>query len=171
VQLAAQMTEFEIAAALRLHSNHLEYASRLVFTVGNKRRTYGSEVAIQTLEQLGRPANSMELVNAVRTALGATAFQLKPSARVARLTIGTWGLRGRDFHLTDAALSELLDSLETHLRQVGEMHHFSLASTEAFLSAQSRCSQLTTLTIADLAQASRRFRLGPEGRLRLAERR
>jgi hypothetical protein len=161
---------FELAAAVRLHSRKLVYVSRLVFRVGEyKPRTMGAQAALHTLERAGRPLRAQEIMDAVRREIPGITYQVRQSQDVARLNVGLWGLRDRDFNIDDQALESIYDWLAAHIKAQGQMHFAELEKCPAFAEAAAKCPALSALTVADLAHATRRFRLGPQRILTIRE--
>jgi hypothetical protein len=158
------ISPFELAAALRIHSSKLVYTGRLAFRVGTySPRTKSTDVARQTLEHAGQPLRMRDISNAVESAIPGVTYQVRPSRHVARVKLGVWGLRDRDFEVDDDTLEAIYQWLAERIQSSGPVPYAEIAKCPAFAAATQRCPSLSALTVADLAHATRQFRLGPGG--------
>jgi hypothetical protein len=167
--LVRRLTKFELSAVIRLHSKRLKYARRLTFTKRFERRTYGKDVAEAALVKLGRAASASEIHSCVASTLPGIRYQVRPSKRLARLVPGVWGLRGRDFEIEEQLLQTILEWIIERLRVHQSLPHTEIVGCADFAIANARSPTLATITIADLAHASRRMRLSATGGIRLAK--
>ncbi len=163
----AKLSDFELAAVLRLHSRVLNYGRRLAFTKSSARLTFGLHASLDALVEIGEPASSSSISQRVEERLPGITFQVRPTMRMARVAKGKWGLRGRDFEISDTSLHGIFDWIQVRLRTNTFVHHEELHECNDYLDARNSCSRLCTLTIADLAHASRRFRCVEGGNITL----
>jgi hypothetical protein len=158
------MTNFELAAALRIYSQRLMYIGRFTFRVGGDGpRTTGAQVALNVLSDAGCPLPTGQIVDAVRIAAPGLAYQVRPSQRIARVQAGVWGLRGRDFEVEEQRLEAIFQWLQEVIESSGPVSHTHIRNCPSYQEAVEVSHELNTLTVADLAHATGRFRLGRRG--------
>jgi hypothetical protein len=123
-------------------------------------RRHVADLCVAMLEEAGGPLTTQELeerVERIRTVHHQ--FQPQPNERMARLSVGLWGLVDRDFGLSAVARSKLLDALARCLRRRRNPLHVS--EIPAALARVIRPSRKvpSAHAILGLAQIDNRFRV------------
>lgn len=160
-----RLNRFILNIALR-DSSELADLGRLVWTqstdapLGTAHRINMRQAVISLLMQAGRPMTIPEIKEALQRDRGLSGFfQLHPSGSLIRVSPSQWGLIERDFPLDSCEQAQLIEVLQSLLREQNKGIHVSeiAACLDGFFEPVSRIKYPTA--ILALAQRSGRLRV------------
>jgi hypothetical protein len=143
-------------------SSLLKYLGRSIWvTVDNERKRIDISDALESLlDEAGRPMPFAELESTLRRSRGLGGFALcTPTARLARVSPGTWGLIDRDFVINGQERSSLLNDLQKILDTREKGLHYTQLRSELHAVGNLIPAELTDYMIASIAQGDARFRV------------
>jgi len=166
--MASLYDKFQLAACLRLYSRTFLYANRLTFTRTIEKRSIIREHIENFIESEGCACDTSLITNYIKKIFPHVTFQVRATNKIARISDKKWGLRNRDFKLDKEQLDKILLWLLNLIKTSGPQKKENLQNCPAFKEAIGIDARVTIWTIADLAAATRRFRLDNQGLIRLS---